>query len=427
MDQGPEPATGIPPVRLLEICLLVILFGLIPVLYLNLSVSVLNDVVSKDWGGADFTAYCTAARLIRNGKSPYDATAFLKEVRSLGLREDRPYIYLPPLAIIIAPLSLLPPRAAVFIWFWTNVALLIASTMLFSRMVGLHKKRIYVVGVLIGALVFYPVIFSTFMGQVNTLILALLVLAWYLSKRRQEILTGVVIALASLIKLFPFCVALYFLWKGRYRIFLYTLGALILLAGISVVIVGPDAHWTYVNSVLPTQFLKTHPLNQSFSGFLARMLPIDRHNGFLLWRFLSLSASAVLTLATLLTIPPGRRNEGASDLEISLVVVAMLLISTVSWTGTLTLLVIPYAVVANHLLDTSYEKERWSLFLVLLSFLLVNSQRLLESSGALAGGGAVLLPWLLGLPMYGMIILWLTVARMLLKRRKLSAALDMSS
>ncbi len=108
-------------------------------------------------------------------------------------------------------------------------------------------------------------------------------------------------------------------------------------------------------------------------------------------------------------------------------VVATLLISTVSWTGTLTLLVIPYVVVAHHLLDTSYKKERWSLFLALLSFLLINSERLLESSGALAGGGPVLLPWLLGLPMYGMIILWLTVARMLLKRRKLSAALDISS
>lgn len=98
-------------------------------LYLNQSLSVRDDLSTKDWGGADFTAYYTAARLIAHGKSPYDATARVLEAQSLGLREDRPYIYLPPLAIMIIPLALLPPEPATLMWFWMNVALLILSTM----------------------------------------------------------------------------------------------------------------------------------------------------------------------------------------------------------------------------------------------------------------------------------------------------------
>ena len=427
MDQGPERRRRISPARLLEICLLVILLGLIPVLYLNLSISVLDDLTDKGWGGADFAAYYTGAKLILNGKSPYDATARVQEAQSLDLREDRPYIYLPPLAIVIIPLALLPPQPATLTWFWMNVGLLIVSTGLVISMLELHKIRVYAVAVLIGALAFYPAIFSTFMGQANTLILALIVLAWYLSKRGREPLAGATLALASVIKIFPFCIALYFLWKGKYRIFLCTLATLILLVGCSAAVVGPEAYGTYLYSVLPTQFLKAHPLNQSLSGFTARIVPMHQDSGLVLWRLLSLSAAALVALASILIIPPGRNNEDASDLEISLVIVAMLLISTVSWIGTLTLLIIPYAVLTKHFVDRSYRKERWSLFLVFLSFLLVNSQRLFESSIVLSSGGRLISPWLLGLPMYGMMILWLTIAHVLLKHREVRSAPDMPS
>lgn len=427
MGQRRDRDRRITPARLLRICLFVILLGLIPVLYLNLSISVLDDLAGRQWGGADFTAYYTAARLIRDGKSPYDATAFAQEAESLGFREDRPYIYLPLLAIVITPLALLSPQPAALMWFWMNVALLILSTMLIIRMLGLHKNRIYVVVMLIGALTFYPAVFSIFVGQANTLILALVVLTFYLSKRGRERLAGITLALASLIKIFPFCITLYFLWKGRYRVFLYTLAALILLTGFSVVVVGLDAHWTYVDSVLPTQFLKSHPLNQSLSGFIARTVPIDQHNGLVLWRLLTLSASALLALVTILIIPPGRKNEEAFDLETSLVIVAMLLISTVSWIGTLTLLIIPYAVITKHLVNGFCREKCWLLLLAMLSFLLVNSQRLLESYIILSSTGSLISPWLLSLPMYGLITLWLSIACTLLRRRKAPAVSDMPS
>jgi hypothetical protein len=420
MGQGPERGRRISPPKLLEICLFVILFGLIPVLYLNLSFSVLDDVSNKDWGGADFTAYYLGARLIRNGQSPYDATARVLEARSLGLREDRPYIYLPPLAIMIIPLALLPPQPATLIWFGTNVALLILSTMLIIRMLELHRNKVYPVAFLIGALAFYPAICSIFVGQTNTVLLTLLVLAWYLAKRGNEVVAGVMIAVASLIKIFPFCVALYFLWKGKYRIFLGTVAALIVLIGISVAAVGLDPHLTYVKSVLPTQFVKLHPLNQSLWAFIARILPIDQPNALLLWRLLSLSASALLVLITVLLIPPGGKDWEALDLEISLVVVGMLLVSTASWVGTLTLMIIAYAAATRQLVDGSCKNVRLLSIATLLSYLAANSQRLVEIYMVLPGGKSPAPAWLLSMPMYGMTVLWLTIAYMLLRHRKAS-------
>ncbi len=420
MGQGPERGRRISPAKLLEICLFAILFGLIPVLYLNQSLLVLDDLSNKDWGGADFTAYYTAARLITYGKSPYDATARVLEAQSLGLREDRPYIYLPPLAIMIIPLALLPPEPATLMWFWINVALLILSTMLIIRMLELHRNRIYALALLIGALVSYPVIFSIFVGQVNVLLLMLLALAWYFARRGTDLFAGIMIATASLIKIFPLCIALYFLWKGRYRIFLYTLAALIVLIGISIAAVGLDPHLTYVKSVLPTQFVKTHPLNQSLWAFIARILPTDQHDALLLWRLLSVSASALLVLLTVLLVPPGGKDWQALDLEFSLVVVSMLLVSTVSWVGTLTLLIIPYAATAKHLVDGSCKNVRPLLAAALLSLLAVMSHRLVETCVVLSGPTGHISPWLLSMPTYGMIMLWFTIAYMLLERRGLS-------
>lgn len=420
MGQATEGGRRISPAKLFEICLFAIVFGLIPVLYLNQSLLVLDDLSNKGWGGADFTAYYLGARLMRNGQSPFDATARVLLARSLGLREDRPYIYLPPLAIMIIPLALLPPQPATLMWFWINVALLILSTMLIIRMLELHRNRVYPVAFLIGVLVFYPAISSIFVGQANVLLLTLLVLVWYLAKRGNEVVAGVLIAVASLIKIFPFCVALYFLWKGKYRIFLCTVAALIVLIGISVAAVGLDSHLTYVRSVLPTQFVKLHPLNQSLWAFIARVLRIDQPDALLLWRFLSLSASALLVLITVLLIPPGARNREALDLEISLVVVSMLLVSTVSWLGTLTLLIIPYAAATKHLVDRSCRNVRVLTIATLLSYVTVNSQRLVEIYMVLPSGKSPAPAWLLSMPMYGMIVLWLTIAYMLLRQRKAS-------
>ncbi len=56
----------------------------------------------------------------------------------------------------------------------------------------------------------------------------------------------------------------------------------------------------------------------------------------------------------------------------------------------------------------------------LLSYLATNSQRLVEVYMVLPGGKSPAPAWLLSMPMYGMIILWLTIAYMLLRHRRAS-------
>ncbi len=419
MPPGETSPRWLTPGRLLTILLGTIVVTLIPLLYLNLLSSVLGDLERKEWGGADFTAYYTAARLIRVGRSPYDEAAFGAEAQSLGFRNDRPYIYPPLLAIGVTPLTLLPPRQATTVWFLLNVTLLGLCSIVVARTLGFQTHRLAVVSLLLAALTFYPAVFSVFVGQANVLLLALLVLAWYGTRHGSEVLAGVAIGAASLIKVFPFCLALYFLWKGRYRSFLSAVAAMVILTAFSIAVVGLEPHLIYVESTLPTQIIKPHPLNQSLSSFLFRAIQPAQQGDLLLWRLASLSASALVVLGTVLLIARGSRQAALQDLEFGLVVVGVLLVSTVSWIGTLTLLVIPYSALAKELLA---EGGRRDLILVsataALSFVCVDSQRTAESF-AMAGGGAGLLsPALLNLPMYGMILLWLAIGYLLSRHRR---------
>jgi hypothetical protein len=407
------------PVQLLNILLLIVACGLVPVLYFNLLVSALDDLDNKGWGSADFTPYYTAARLVRNGTSPYDERAFGSEMERLGFRSDRPYIYFPLLAVVITPLTLLAPREAAATWFCFNLAILIGCTILMIRTLQIWKKQqTAAIGLLLACFTFYPAIFSVYVGQANCVLLLLLVLAWYLAKRGSDGLAGVMIAAASLVKIFPFCVALYFLWKGRHRLFLCTVGALAVLVGFSVCTVGLDAHLAYVRSVLPTQFVKPLPLNQSLPAFFVRALPTGQIGSLPAWQVLSLSAAALLLLGIVLLIPPGSRGRQLFDLELSLVVVSMLLVSTVSWVGTLTLLILPYAAVSAALLQCRGRSVLWPSIVVVVSFLAISSYRAMETY-ALSGSAAGPLPaWLLSMPMYGTIILWLSIGCLIMLRRR---------
>ena len=419
MEQNEESRGWLTPSRLLTVLLAAIILSLIPLLYLNILFSVLDDLDNKAWGGADFTAYYTAARLISDGTSPYDAAAFASEAQGLGFRNDRPYIYFPFLAITVMPLTALPPQQAASVWFALNVALLVLSTLLMVRTLGLQKHKVAVVSLLLVTLTFYPAVSSTFVGQANALLLALLVLTWHLAKRGIDGLAGACIAAASMVKVFPFCIALYFLWKSRYRIILSALAALVVLAAFSIALAGLEPHITYVSSILPTQLVKPHPLNQSLSSFIYRLIQPEQPRDVLLWRLASFSASALVVLGTALLIPRGRRDGALLDLEFALVVVSMLLVSTVSWVGTLTLMIIPFGAVAKELsVGERWRSARLAAITTVVSLLCINSQRVVESY-IMAGSAAGSLPsYLLSMPMYGMILLWITIAYFLLKRRE---------
>jgi hypothetical protein len=398
------------PTRLLTVLLAAVAIILVPLLYANLLLSALDDLDKQEWGGADFSAYYTAARLITQGTSPYDEQAFWGLRKSFGFRDDRPYIYFPLLAIAIAPLTLLTPPQATSLWFFLNLGLLALSAALLIHTVGLQHNKLISVAFLLAALTFYPAVFSIFVGQANLVLLVLLVAVWRFLRRGHQARAGIAIAAASLVKIFPLTIAAYLLWKRRYRAFVWTLVALTCLVAISVTIVGVQTHLTYLSSVLPSQFFKPHPLNQSIWASLARALPLASATDVHAWRLAGLSASALVIVATILLVPPRASGSRLFDLEFSLILVSTLLVSSVSWVGTLTLLLLPYGALVGTIMSTGGPKyPRVTATLMVASFILVNSQRVVEAYATTESAVAIP-PYLLSLPLCGMLLLWIALA-----------------
>ena len=402
------------PQRLLNLSLMIILVLLVPILYAGKGLAMLSDLHRREWGGADFTAYYTAADLIAEGQNPYDTSLFASRAANLGFRSDRPYIYPPFLAIALIPLTLLPPQGAALVWFGLNIGFLLLSLVLLSVSSGIHRHSTHFLIFLLGALTFYPVIFSLFVGQVNILVLFLLVLFWTFLEQRREALAGLALGAASMIKLLPLILGIFLLWKGRSRPALWAVATMLSILALGTLLIGLEPHWAYLTSVLPTQYLQPHPLNQSLNGFLARLLVASPGEPPRLWPWLPFLLSGLLLLTTFLLIPRGQADPRITDAEVSFVVLAMLLISSVTWVATLVLLLLPYASIAKL---PSKGSGRWLLAAgVLVSYLLISTQRLVEMMIGGMTPGSSISPWALGLPLYGTAILWLTLAYLLMAR-----------
>jgi len=105
------------------------------------------------------------------------------------------------------------------------------------------------------------------------------------------------------------------------------------------------------------------------------------------------------------------------DLEMALVVSALLPIASITWTSTLTLLLFPYAALAGRWLRRPHG---WSMALGAVSFALINSQRVLEVVASWKWAQ----PWVLGsawitkLPLLGTLLVWGAVALTLRMRER---------
>jgi hypothetical protein len=142
--------------------------------------------------GNDLPIFLDAGRTLLAGSSPYDVGAGLNG-----------YVYLPFLALLLAPLALLPQTAATVVWYAANIVLTVGVFRLveglLNHSIGQRTRR--------GVLVISLIVTSRFflanydLGQVNILILLLLLLAARSAiLDRRDARAGALIGLAAAIK-----------------------------------------------------------------------------------------------------------------------------------------------------------------------------------------------------------------------------------
>ncbi|MFD2422077.1 glycosyltransferase 87 family protein [Amycolatopsis pigmentata] len=273
---------------------------------------------SNGWRlGADSAVYRAGALTFLHGEPLYD----LQRLAALPSWVALPFTYPPAAALLFVPLAALPPG---LVWGVVSAASMLSLAIVIRLCSPLRSFAL--AGVTVGALALEPVWKTLFLGQINLILMTLVIvdLLGPAGARGRGVLTGI----AAAVKLTPLIFVAHLFVIGRTRDGLRALGTFVLLQGLMFVLAPGDAvrYWTAAGFD-PGRVGGVHWIfNQSVNGMLSRFT-----------RDASWTPMGALLIGALLAVPAVwlvRRLHGRGDALGALLVTAFLglLISPVSWT-----------------------------------------------------------------------------------------------
>jgi hypothetical protein len=228
-------------------------------------------------------------------------------------------------------------------------------------------------------------------GQLNLPLLLLLTGIWLADRSGRLCWAGVLLGLATAVKLFPGFLFLYFVARREWKAVVVGTLSVVLLTGLTAVVLGPSTYQAYVSEVLPeVDRFRSGWINASLAGFWTKLFdPATDHERVQpVWRVPVLARLGWLLSALLIVGLVGwtawqARTQEQRDRAFGLAVTGMLLVSPITWDHYFLLLVLPGALTWTGL--PRHDAARL-LFLVALLLLWVEPRLLYDLF--IAGGYA---------------------------------------
>ena len=312
---------------------------------------------------SDFPNYYLVARLYRAGyplERVYDWTWLQRQKDNQGIDQGL-VSFIPstlPSALAVAPLSSLPPLEAKHWWLVLNLALLPLIAILLIRMTNLGWEQV----ALLMFLAFIPLRNNFLFGQMHLVVLFLLTLAAWLFLGSRHFLSGISLAIAAALKIFPALFLVYFVWKRQWRA---AIGLALGLAGVAVISIylfGTDACLLYVRQVLPAGLRGEtldpyNPAWNSWTALLRRLFIAEPELNpapvaHLPWLYALLQPliHAFIFVAFMWAIGSGNRSQERTKLEWSSFVFLLLFLSSQPGSYHFVALILTAVLVVDHLL-----------------------------------------------------------------------------
>jgi hypothetical protein len=329
------------------------------------------------------------------------------------------YKYPPFFSLVLWPLVRVPFVPALQIWRVVNLLILGIAAWLISRTYRFGQNPWLWAGFLLILFNWRPVGDTIAYGQVDILLFLLIVGVLAALRGERKVLAGFLLALATMLKLYPAFLALFFLLRREWRALVSFCLALVVLAGLSVVLLGWPVHALYLQEVLPFSGGGTPWVeNQTFNGFFNRLLT-DRialtpetHR----WadRVAFLVSGALIVASSWLVYRFGDRENLHYDVGFSLLLVTMLLVLPAAWLHYETILVLPFVLLFVYVQQRGTLPLRVALLAGLGFGLLCYGNVWSVFQREVYGRFWQLL---LSYKVYGMMLLWLGLALLLWRSR----------
>ncbi|MFT3662015.1 MAG: glycosyltransferase 87 family protein [Gordonia sp. (in: high G+C Gram-positive bacteria)] len=220
-----------------------------------------------------------------------------------------PFTYPPFAALVFTPLGAIPLEVGGIALSIVSALCLVYVTVVFLRLLGAgnERNRLTLALILSAATVWFnPFGMTLSFGQVNLILLALIVVDLFVV-RRGEPLHGALVGLASAIKLTPLVFLGVFAAAGRWRAAWVGVGTFVVAALIGAVWLPADSRTYWTHTVFHTTRIGVPegPINQNLNGAWLRLLGVDNPAAPAAWVMSALLVTAVAA-AALWRTRPGR-------------------------------------------------------------------------------------------------------------------------
>jgi Glycosyltransferase family 87 len=294
----------------------------------------------------DFQDYLFAAHQLASGGDPY--ANFIRNHVPWDWSLSNGYLYPPAFAVFLIPLTWVSNDLAVRIWLVLIQAAIAASLLIVYAVIGRPQRgELLCLAALLTT--FFPLSSTVLTGSMNSLLLLLLTAAWAFWQRRKDALSGVLVGVAAVFKLFPLALLPYLAWRRHWKL-LVAVGATGLFGLVlGLAVTSFDHNLYYFRDMLPHLAAGTgYRENQSLAGFTARICQPSTADagGSAGWCGRALDWPLVLLL--LLIVIRATSRPTRSGLEFALAVSTLPLISSVTWSFHLVVLILPIALLIRR-------------------------------------------------------------------------------
>lgn len=160
----------------------------------------------------------------------------------LALAYGHWFTYSPFAAVVFVPIAAIPLAIARVLWDLVSVAALAYSLVLIAKLAGYRPSRLMIAGATAAAMVLDPVYQTLFLGQINLILLALILTdVWRVSRGRTA---GLGVGIAAAIKLTPAIFIVFFLLARRTKAAVIAAGTFV-GCGLIGLLIAPRASKEY--------------------------------------------------------------------------------------------------------------------------------------------------------------------------------------
>ena len=304
----------------------------------------------------DFNTQYYVPQLVLRGINPYAGSGVLYT----------PQVYPPTMFLLYYPFSIIPLVASSYLYTILSFCCLFVSLYFLSKYFGIKFFSDLNMILMTFVFIFFPVKFTLGMGQINILLLMVLVLCLYFLKEKKYVASGMVLGVSIVLKLFPLLLPLLFLKPLNKKVF-YGLIVTIAVSCALVFLLIPQKILFQFFSVIPS-FINSWKLdyyNQALSGIIGRSFGFGQ-----IASTLKTSISLLIVIVVIFSIFKNRLTDTYSvALKYGTIIAVNILINTFSWQHHFVWMIIPLYATFFYIRKKKYPKKYY--ILIIVSFLLM--------------------------------------------------------